>query len=281
LNCFENKQELRDFLQGLKKQHCSVGFVPTMGALHAGHISLVAQSNKENDVTVVSIFVNPTQFNDKQDLINYPVSINEDLFLLKRAKCEIVFIPKKEEIYPNGNEILTYLDFGHLDRILEGKYRPGHFYGVATVVSKLFDIVQPDRAYFGEKDYQQYLIIKKLVEIQNRKIDIVHCPIIREKDGLAMSSRNILLTTTERAAAPLLYRVLIEARNIFHSETVDESIKWAKDQFDLHREFQLEYFDILNGENLKPLTNGSDHPHVIGLVAALLGNVRLIDNMRF
>lgn len=278
---FTNKSELKEFLEEGSARSHSKGFVPTMGALHSGHMSLLRKCRQDNDITVVSIFINPTQFNDKKDLAAYPVTTEADLKMLEAEHCDVVFIPGRSEMYPEGESTFKHLDFGHLGKTLEGTHRPGHFSGVATVVSKLFDAVEPDRAYFGEKDYQQLLIIKKLVELEQRNIEIVSCPIIREPDGLAMSSRNNLLSKSEREKAPLLYEVLTESKYMLRYKQASEVRQWVKEQFEGNRYFTLEYFEIADACNLMPLDVVKGEGQVIGLIAARLGNVRLIDNIRF
>ncbi|MBC7124672.1 MAG: pantoate--beta-alanine ligase [Bacteroidales bacterium] len=266
-------------LQGFKSEGKSVGFVPTMGALHKGHVSLVERSVAENDITVVSIFVNPTQFNDKNDLKNYPRMPEKDIAMLEAAGVNVVFMPTESEIYPEPDT--RVFDFGMLDKVMEGKFRPGHFNGVAQVVSKLFDIVEPHRAYFGQKDYQQLAIIRAMVRMLGYRIEIVGCPIVREPDGLAMSSRNLLLTPEHRKSAPLIYQTLAEARNKTNELSVKEMIDWVVNRINSDPNLKVEYFELADADSLLPV-QGWDHPNgIVGCIAVWAGNIRLIDNMMF
>jgi pantoate--beta-alanine ligase len=256
----------------------TTGFVPTMGALHQGHISLIQKSIRENKITVCSIFVNPTQFNDPKDLKNYPRTLEEDLKMLREAGCNIVFVPSEKEIYPIPDT--RVFDFGDLDKSMEGKFRPGHFNGVAQVVSKFFDIILPDRAYFGEKDFQQLAIIKAMTKMQKFLTDIIPCPIVREEDGLAMSSRNKLLSPEQRKSAALISKTLFNAlknkdlpvtelkSKVIHSIHSDKNLK-------------VEYFEIVDFDSLKPLNSWADSSRPIACIAVFAGQVRLIDNIRF
>ena len=253
------------------------GFVPTMGALHAGHISLVKQCRRENAVTVASIFVNPTQFNNKSDLANYPRTLEEDLHKLSSVGCDIVFVPSVEEMYPQKDT--RVFDFGMLDKIMEGAYRPGHFNGVAQIVSKLFDAVQPGRAYFGEKDFQQLAIIRRLVVMTNIPVQIIACPIIRESDGLAMSSRNMRLTPEQRKSAPAIARTLFACKEKIGTMPLDELKKWVVEQIDCISGLKTEYFDIVDRDTLQPVTQYKEEA-LQGCIAVHAGDVRLIDNIR-
>lgn len=271
--------ELKVMLQGFRSEGKSIGFVPTMGALHKGHVSLVERSVAENDITVVSIFVNPTQFNDKNDLKNYPRMPERDIAMLDAAGVDVVFMPTEDEIYPEPDT--RVFDFGMLDKVMEGKFRPGHFNGVAQVVSKLFDIVEPHRAYFGLKDYQQLAIIRAMVRMLDYKIEIIGCPIVREPDGLAMSSRNLLLTPEQRNSAPLIYKTLAEARNKTNDLSVKEMIDWVVNGINADPNLKVEYFELVDADSLLPV-QGWDHPNgIVGCIAVWAGNVRLIDNMMF
>lgn len=271
--------ELKVMLQGFRSEGKSIGFVPTMGALHKGHVSLVERSVAENDITVVSIFVNPTQFNDKNDLKNYPRMPEKDIAMLDAAGVDVVFMPTEDEIYPEPDT--RVFDFGILDKVMEGKFRPGHFNGVAQVVSKLFDIVEPHRAYFGQKDYQQLAIIRAMVRMLGYKIEIVGCPIVREPDGLAMSSRNLLLTPENRNSAPLIYKTLVEARNKTNELSVKEMIDWVVNGINADPNLKVEYFELVDADSLLPV-QGWDHPNrIVGCIAVWAGNIRLIDNMMF
>lgn len=271
--------DLKTMLQGFRSEGKSIGFVPTMGALHKGHVSLVERSVAENDITVVSIFVNPTQFNDKNDLKNYPRMPEKDIAMLEAAGVNLVFMPTESEIYPEPDT--RVFDFGMLDKVMEGKFRPGHFNGVAQVVSKLFDIVEPHRAYFGQKDYQQLAIIRAMVRMLGFRIEIVGCPIVREPDGLAMSSRNLLLTPEHRKSAPLIYQTLAEARNKTNEFSVKEMIDWVVKAINSDPNLKVEYFELVDADSLLPV-QGWDHPNgIVGCIAVWAGNIRLIDNMMF
>lgn len=248
-----------------------------MGALHGGHISLVERATSENDVVVVSIFVNPTQFNDPNDLVNYPRTPEKDLALLETAGVDYVFMPTESEIYPQPDTRL--FNFGQLDRVMEGAHRPGHFNGVAQVVSRLFDIVKPNRAYFGQKDYQQLVIIRQLVKMLGLSIDIIACPIVREADGLAMSSRNLLLSPECRASAPLIHRTLVEACNQIGQMSVKDMISWVESRVNQDKNLRVEYFEISNAETLEPVGSWTDAKNIIGCIAVWAGKVRLIDNV--
>lgn len=271
--------DLKTMLQGFRSEGKSIGFVPTMGALHKGHVSLVERSVAENDITVVSIFVNPTQFNDKNDLMNYPRMPEKDIAMLEAAGVNVVFMPTESEIYPEPDT--RVFDFGMLNKVMEGKFRPGHFNGVAQVVSKLFDIVEPHRAYFGQKDYQQLSIIRAMVRMLGYRIEIVGCPIVREPDGLAMSSRNLLLTPEHRKSAPLIYQTLAEARNKTNEFSVKDVIDWVVNRINSDPNLKVEYFELADADSLLPVL-GWDHPNgIVGCIAVWAGNIRLIDNMMF
>ncbi len=266
-------------IQRLKKEGNSIGFVPTMGALHDGHISLVKKSVCENNITVVSIFVNPTQFNNKQDLINYPRTLSRDLDMLENSGCDIVFTPTNSEMYPE--EDTRKFNFGDLECVMEGEFRPGHFNGVAQIVSKLFRIVPANRAYFGEKDFQQLAIINELVAQLGLTIEIVPCQILREVDGLAKSSRNILLSAVQREHAPLIYKILKESLNKKEILPVSELKAWVINSIDADSELKTEYFEIVNAKTLKSISSWSDNGEKVGCIAVIVGKVRLIDNIRY
>jgi pantoate--beta-alanine ligase len=255
----------------------SIGFVPTMGALHSGHLSLVEKAAKENQSVVVSIFVNPNQFNNADDLKRYPRNLQADLDLLQDTGCHLVFAPDEKTIYPEPDTRRFY--FGNLDRVMEGKHRPGHFNGVAQVVSKLFELVQPDRAYFGFKDFQQLAVIKKLVSIMHMPVEIVSCPIVREKSGLAMSSRNELLSPEERENAALIYHTLEKVKNLKGEKSVQEVINWVKATINQNPYLNVEYFEIVENENLKPVTRWDEYAGLTGCIAVYCGKIRLIDNI--
>lgn len=255
----------------------TIGFVPTMGALHEGHISLVEQSVRENDITVVSIFVNPLQFNNSNDLQKYPRVLENDCELLKNVGVGIVFAPSEDEMYPAA--VSEVYDFGDLGDVMEGKYRPGHFNGVAIVVKKLFEIVMPHNAYFGEKDFQQLMIIKKLVRDHNIPVKIIPCPISRETDGLARSSRNTRLSTDMRESAPFIYQQLLRARSLSENLNSHEVESEIRNAFNEHKLLELEYFSIADGDTLQPI-KGVITPNSYAFIAVNAGDVRLIDNIR-
>jgi pantoate--beta-alanine ligase len=270
---FTEIDPLRAFLAEKRSKKKSVGLVPTMGALHEGHLSLLRESKKENDITVCSIYVNPTQFNNQNDLLKYPRNTDRDIDLLKKEFCDVLFIPGDKEIYPI-QPTLSF-NFGHLDNILEGKYRPGHFNGVAIVVCKLFNIVSPDNAYFGQKDYQQFRIISKLVDDLSFGINLRCISIKREVDGLAMSSRNVRLNESQRTKAVIFYNSLVKAKGLLQNGIDKEEIVLKiRELFEKDSELKLEYFEILD-KDLKA-SKGSD---LILLIAGYLGEIRLIDNM--
>lgn len=257
----------------------SIGFVPTMGALHKGHISLVDKAVNENDIVIVSIFVNPTQFNDKSDLKNYPRTLDSDIRLLEKSGVHYIYAPSEQEIYPEPDT--RVFEFGLLDKVMEGEHRPGHFNGVAQVVSRLFDIIEPDRAYFGQKDFQQLAIIRQLTKMLNLKIEIIPCPIVRESDGLAMSSRNLLLEPSIRASAPLIFKTLSEARNKVNDFSVKELISWVVRSINQDTNLNVEYFSLVDSITLQPIVSWSDSASIIGCIAVKAGSVRLIDNAFF
>jgi pantoate--beta-alanine ligase len=267
------KQELAEY------KSKNIGFVPTMGALHNGHISLVKRSVEENDVTVVSVFVNPTQFNDKADLERYPRTEEADKKLLEAAGCDIVFMPQVEEMYPE--EDTRVFNFGCIETVMEGKYRPGHFNGVAQIVSKLFYAVEPTRSYFGEKDFQQVAIIRDMVRQLNLPVEIIACPIIREESGLARSSRNELLSAEERKKAALISEVLSKSVNFAKEMSVEEVKNWVCEQFTHDEVFKMDYYDIVDGNSLQSVSSWEDSDYIVGCIAIYCGKIRLIDNIHY
>ncbi len=275
----KNISEVKLILSDLHTKGLTIGFVPTMGALHLGHISLVERAVRENDIVVVSIFVNPTQFNDKSDLKNYPRTPEKDLALIEKSGVHYVFMPSEHEIYPEPDT--RVFDFGNLDKVMEGAHRPGHFNGVAQVVSKLFNIVNPHRAYFGQKDFQQLAIIRQMVKQLNQSVEIIPCPIIREKDGLAMSSRNLLLEPEIRQCAPLIYKTLSEARNKVGLLSVKEMISWVEENINKEPYLSVEYFSLSDSTTLQPVNSWNDSNSIIGCIAVRAGKIRLIDNVYF
>ena len=256
----------------------TIGFVPTMGALHEGHLSLIKQAKKENSIVVVSIFVNPTQFDKQEDLINYPKTIDSDLALLKSVNCDIVFTPSAEEIYANQIKSQQF-SFDGLEHQMEGKFRTGHFDGVGTIVKRLFEIVQPTKAYFGEKDFQQLQIIKKMVEKNQIPVEIIPCEIYRENDGLAMSSRNTRLTKQHRAVSPFIYKTLKQAKIEFGTKNAVDVINWVENEFKKQPLLELEYFEIASETTLLPVLNNSKEQKCRAFIAVFAGEIRLIDNL--
>lgn len=275
LKIFTSKQELSDHLDKLKGQGKSIGFVPTMGALHMGHLSLIEIAKRLTDVVVCSIFVNPTQFNDPKDLELYPRPIETDTIKLQEANCDILFLPSAAEMY-DGTEA-WHIDLGYIETILEGRFRPGHYQGVTQIVKKLFDLVLPDKAFFGQKDFQQVKVISKMIEIYKMPVEIVTCPILRENDGLAMSSRNIHLSGTERNQALALSQALLITRDNALLEPLDDIKAKAEEYINNSDGIELEYFEICDADTLLPATDTSTS--LIALVAAKVGKTRLIDNI--
>lgn len=271
-------EELQSDIEVFRQQGKTIGFVPTMGALHAGHLSLVKKSKSTCSICVVSVFVNPTQFNDKSDLDRYPRTLEQDAVLLQSADCDLVFAPSVSEIYPQEDK--RVFDFGMLDKVMEGAFRPGHFNGVAQVVSRLFDIVKPDAAFFGEKDFQQVAIITELVKQLNSPVKIVRCPIVRESDGLAMSSRNTLLTPEHRAAAPHISHVLFEAVDKVCTAKVDELREYIHSGINANPLLECEYVDIVDALTLQSLHDWGESKMIYACVAVKAGKIRLIDNVR-
>lgn len=278
LSVIHQPHQLLSLLNERKRQGASIGFVPTMGALHEGHASLIEKSWNENDVTVCSIFVNPTQFNNPDDFLHYPKTIEQDTQLLQEAGCDYLFLPSTETMYPTGTP-RTHFHFGALETVMEGAFRAGHFNGVGLIVSKLLHLVQPDKAYFGLKDLQQYLVVKQLVADLGFPVQIIGCPIIRDQDGLAMSSRNKRLTAPQRTLAPLLYQALQKAESLLAATDFTQIQKEVADLLATEPSFKLEYFEIADGQTLEPLQQYSPEKSIALCIAAFLGDVRLIDNI--
>lgn len=268
--------ELRAYLREVDA--AGVGFVPTMGALHAGHRSLVERARKECQTVVVSVFVNPTQFNDKTDLRNYPRTPEEDLALLTEAGADIVFMPSVEEIYPEPDT--RQFDFGEIDKVMEGATRPGHFNGVAQVVSRLFDIVQPAKAYFGEKDFQQIAVIKAMNSQLGIEVEIVECPIIRDCDGLALSSRNTLLDEAHRKSAPQIYATIKQAAERSKTMTPAELKEWVVSEIERGGMMKVIYFQAVDALSLQEVKAWSESERIQGCIAVQAGAIRLIDNVK-
>ena len=272
--------ELISLINELKANNKTIGFVPTMGALHEGHLTLVRQCVAENEVCIVSVFVNPTQFNNKADLEKYPRNVEKDAQLLEKAGCAYVFAPSADEMYSADELENTFeFDFGGMDRLMEGKFRPGHFNGVVQVVSKLFKLVQPDKAYFGKKDFQQLAIIHRMVRLMHFQVEIIDCPIVREASGLAMSSRNERLSAAERDTAANISRILNESRNLTDKMSPGELTQWVTDEVNNAGGLSVEYFDIADSETL--ITIDRWQPESIGCIAVFCGEVRLIDNIEY
>jgi pantoate--beta-alanine ligase len=271
--------DLKAILKQKREAGLSIGFVPTMGALHEGHLSLVEVAGMQTGFVVVSIFVNPTQFNDKGDLERYPRDVQKDAGLLDKTACQLIFAPEVDEIYPEPDT--RQFNFGLLEQVMEGKFRPGHFNGVAQVVSKLFAFVEPDKAFFGQKDFQQLAIINAMVKKLNLPVEIVSCPIIRESDGLAMSSRNMLLTPEQRENAVHISTTLFEAVNKKDLFSVEDLCEWVVKRINENPFLDTEYFEIVDSVTLQPIKSWSDSGFKVGCVAVHCGKIRLIDNIEF
>ena len=279
MTIIETVHSLRDVLQGKRDTGITVGFVPTMGALHEGHATLVKQCVRENDVTVVSVFVNPTQFNNPDDLRLYPRTPEEDWQLLESIGTDIVFAPTVGEMYPEPDS--RQFDFGEMGKVMEGAFRPGHFSGVAQVVSKLFEIVQPHVAYFGEKDFQQLAIVKKMVQQLKLPVKVMGVPTVRESRGLALSSRNQRLSEEEKKNASSIYRILSESVFLMSQKSPNEVSSWVKEAINNVPGLRVEYFVIADAYSLQPISNWKEADEVIGCTAVYCGDVRLIDNIRY
>ncbi|MFW9598223.1 MAG: pantoate--beta-alanine ligase [Paludibacter sp.] len=280
MQIFKTIQEVKNYCAELKSKHKRIGFVPTMGALHNGHLQLVKRSVSENDCTIVSIFVNPTQFNNACDLEKYPRNPEADAVLLAGVGCNAIFLPAVDEMYNEQEQINTFeFDFEGLDKVMEGKFRPGHFNGVVQVVSKLFTITTPDNAYFGEKDFQQLAIIHLMTQRMQFNVHIVDCPIVREESGLAMSSRNERLTTAQRLTAANISRILFESQKVAETSQPDNVKSFVETELNKIEGLKLEYFEITDAVTLQTIDNW-DRPSV-GCIAVFCGDVRLIDNVRY
>ena len=276
----KKSRELHDLLEKKKIGQSEIGFVPTMGALHAGHLSLVDAAKKQNKIVVCSIFVNPTQFNDPEDFKKYPITLEKDILMFEGVDCDVLFIPSVEDIYPNGTNDLAHYDLGFLETVLEGKFRPGHFQGVCLVMGRLLEIVLPDNLYLGQKDYQQCMVIKKLIELigLRDKIKVNICPTLREEDGLAMSSRNTRLLPDDRIKATIISKALRYIKeNLKAGDT--KIIKDEAKEMLLQKGFLIDYVEIANADTLELVENWNGKQKVVALAAAFLNNVRLIDNM--
>ena len=279
MQVIDNILNLQDFLSGERAKGKTIGLVPTMGALHEGHASLVRRSVSENDITVVSIFLNPTQFNDPKDLERYPRTLESDCAILEKCNAQVAFVPSVKEIYPEPDT--RHFSYPPTDSVMEGERRPGHFNGVCQIVSKLFSITYPDRAYFGEKDYQQIAVIRRMAEDLNFRVNIVPCPVIREEDGLAMSSRNTLLSPDEKKIATNIYRVLLESKDL--GLNVRDTQDWVINHINEIDGLEVEYYSIVDGDTLADICNWEDALHVVGCITVYCGKtpIRLIDHIRY
>lgn len=279
MEIFNTVASLKNFVAHARAEGKTIGLVPTMGALHRGHISLIHRAVAECDICVASVFVNPTQFNDKRDLECYPRTPEADAAVLAEAGCHAVFMPSVEEVYPEPDT--RVFDLGSVAEVMEGKHRPGHFNGVAQVVSKLFMMVEPDKAYFGEKDFQQIAVIRSMVNLLGLPVTIVACPTIREEDGLALSSRNVRLGTEERAIAPSIARILGQSRTLRPAHTPEAVTRWVTESLNALPHLQVEYFEIVDGNSLQKIDNWQDTDHAVGCITVYCGEVRLIDNIKY
>ena len=279
MNIFKTKKEIKSYLTAQNQQNKTIGFIPTMGALHKGHLSLIQEAKKKNDLVVVSIFINPTQFNNTSDFAKYPKTIENDTQLLNHVSCDVLFLPSADEIY-NNNIASEKFDFGGLEDQMEGKFRQGHFDGVATVVKTFFEIINPDIAYFGQKDFQQLQIIKKMVTKDHLNTKIKGCPIFREVDGLAMSSRNARLSKEHRAAAPFIYKTLREVRDRFNVKNATKATEWVENEFKKNTFLELEYFTIADEKTLESVKSNESDKKYRAFIAVFAGEIRLIDNIQ-
>lgn len=279
MHIFSSFKSLEPAINSSKLKGKSLGFVPTMGALHKGHLSLITLALEDNDLVVVSVFVNPTQFNNEEDFIKYPRTTEEDITLLSAFGNKVlVYVPEVTDIYPNGIQS-EHFEFGGIEYEMEGKFRPGHFDGVGTVLKSFFNLLQPDNAYFGEKDFQQLQIVRRLVTIENLDVNIVGCPILRETFGLAMSSRNRRLNDKQREESSLIFSVLKQVKKDFGTKTANELTKWVEEVFENASELSLEYFEMAEEETLKPLETIQKNKKYRAFIAVFAGDIRLIDNI--
>jgi pantoate--beta-alanine ligase len=279
MEIINNIKDLKERLSTERLNGKCIGFVPTMGALHDGHISLVKRCKEENDICIVSIFVNPTQFNDKKDLETYPRTLEKDCESLEPVGCSYIFAPTETEMYPEPDT--RVFDFGSIAEVMEGKHRPGHFNGVAQIVSKLFDAVEPDKAYFGEKDFQQVAIIRAMVKQLNMPVQIIACPILRDADGLALSSRNARLSSTQRQKAPAIARILKESATFAQTKSLEEVKRFVIESINEVEEMNVEYYEIVDEESLKPINDWEESESPVGCITVFCGAVRLIDNIHY
>ncbi|MGM9832347.1 MAG: pantoate--beta-alanine ligase [Candidatus Limisoma sp.] len=277
MEVFRTVKEFELATAGKRSEGKSVGLVPTMGALHEGHLSLVERARRENDYVAVSVFVNPTQFNNKEDLRTYPRTEEHDFALLSAAGVDAVFAPSVEEVYPEPDT--RVFDLGPVAEVMEGKYRPGHFNGVAQIVSKLFRYANPTRAYFGEKDFQQIAVIRRMAQLEGFDLEIVSCPIRRESDGLALSSRNVRLTAEQRKLAPNIAKILFESCNFAKLHTVAETIDFVVDSINAIDQMRVEYYEIVDGTTMQAVDSWESSDYIVGCITVYCGEVRLIDNI--
>lgn len=280
MKVFQTVQEIQKYLLEISQLGSKkIGFVPTMGALHAGHLSLIAASKQQTDITVCSIFVNPTQFNDKKDYDKYPIQLDKDLEMLLEAKCDVVFVPTVEEIYPNGTLEKTDVDLGFIGKTLDAEHRPGHFEGVLQVVKRLLDIVQPDFLFLGQKDYQQCMVLNRLIEHYQLSIQLVICDTLREADGLAMSSRNMRLNTEERVSSVKLSQAIFYIKQHIQQQSIPSLIQQQKEILTKDELINIEYLMVVNGKTLEPVDVYQKEIPLTVLIAAKVGQIRLIDNV--
>lgn len=277
MEIIEYKYLLNSRIEAFRQQGKTIGFVPTMGALHKGHLSLVERAGVKSDIVVVSIFVNPSQFNNTDDLKKYPRNLQQDIEMLEKSPCNVVFAPSVEEIYPEQDTRI--FDFGYLDKVMEGLFRPGHFNGVAQVVTKLFDIVKPNKVFFGEKDFQQLAIIRDLSKRYYPEIEIIACPIVREENGLAMSSRNKLLSEEMRQKAAIISQTLFESCIFAKSNEIELTKKFVIEKINTVKELKMEYFEIIDGNRLQAVNAWNKCNYIVGCIAVYAENIRLIDNV--
>ena len=270
---------LEEFIQQKKELKLSIGFVPTMGALHQGHLSLIAKSKVTTDITICSIFINPTQFNDVKDFEKYPVTIEQDIYLLEKSGCDVLFLPSVAEIYPSEFQQNKTYSLGFIENVFEGEHRPGHFNGVCMIVEKLLNIVQPHFLFLGQKDYQQCIVIKKLIELMNINIDVIICETLREQSGLAFSSRNQRLSPQAKEQASLIYQSFLETKQHINESNAHELIEFAKQNFLQNGFDKIDYLSIANAETLEPLSSFSKNTKTVILTAVFINGIRLIDNM--
>lgn len=273
--------DLVSFVENGKRKGLKTGLVPTMGALHEGHLSLVKRSKEDNDATIVSIFVNPIQFNNPEDLATYPRQEEEDIRLLAAEGVDVVFAPTVEEIYPDDSHKEKKFDLAHYETVMEGVHRPGHFQGVANIVCRLFQLVRPTRAYFGMKDFQQIAVVRQMAKSEGLDVEIVACPIVREESGLALSSRNRLLSLVERKEASTIYQTLQESIEYSKTHSVEETRKFVTDKLNARDGFKVEYYEIVDGETLLPVEEWDEANYIVGCITVYVGKVRLIDNIRY